>query len=152
MAKNGKDATSLIRHKAQCTVCKSPNLIEIRKCYVDGMSLREIELKFTEVSKDALYRHLLKFPGWRNKRSEKIENVIDRIIDNGTIGKEKIDGRLIMDAVKTKLKLQGKLQDGNNSKSGDTNINLQIVIEGHKQLEKNRLKAYSLMGYPPADN
>ena len=141
------------KHSEKCKVCNSEQRKEIERDYVGGLSLREIELEYPEISAMSMCRHVAATPSLRKRRDGKMENIIDRVIDNGALNKERIDGRLLMDAVKTKLKLQGKLDNTSNTKSGDVNVHIQIIQEGKEQLEKNRLQAYKHLRYGvPSDN
>lgn len=108
--KSPKVGTNKNRHKAQCTICKSPDRKNIEKDYRSGLSLREIALEYPDISPMAMCRHIQAFPKLREKRSP--EAILDRIIEHGAIGKMKIDGHLLLKSLQTKLKLQGKLTDG----------------------------------------
>jgi len=138
------------KHKEKCKVCNSPNRKAIERDYINGLSLREIEVDYPELGKNSMWNHLNAYPSLRKKRSENIEAVIDRIIEHGAIGSMKIDGHLVLKAAQTKLKVQGKLRDSGGQ--GDLNVQVNVIQEGKEQVQKNRRLAFERLGYTNSDN
>ena len=136
------------KHKEKCKVCNSEHIKEIEKLYINGLSLREIILEVPGFNEMNIWNHVNAHPALRKKRDGNTEKILDRIIENGAIGKIKVDGALVLRAIEMKLKLQGKLDNNKGDKGKDVNVVIQIIQEGLEQVKSNRLKAYDKLGYP----
>jgi len=134
-------------HEGKCNVCNSPSRKEIERDYINGFSLREIETEYPGISAMSMCRHVQAFPELREKRSP--EAILDRIIEHGAIGKMRIDPRVLLLAVQTKLKMAGKLSDSGRQ---DINVNVVVQQEGKEQLEQNRRLAIDRLRYSPSDD
>lgn len=138
---------SVNRHKWKCKVCNSENCKAIEKDYINGLSLRELELKWPEISADSFWNHCNAYPKLRKRRSENIESVLDRIIENGSLKHIKIDGHLVHKAVVTKMKVSGKLP------TGTTNIQTSVAVTVTQQEREQKLeRGLSRFGFVVGEN
>jgi hypothetical protein len=108
MVNRNKSDISPARHKGKCSVCKHPHLSEIEALYLNFIPLPKIGEDFA-LSQQALLRHA-QFAGLDQARVADTEAALKSIIARGFQQVTKIDGRLLIDAIKELNKITGKHQ------------------------------------------
>lgn len=102
----GKMAKSRALHAGKCAICNHPQQKEIEAAYVDFIPTARIAEGFA-VSADSIQRHS-QFAGLDEARAADTEKVLKNIIARGFTQIKKVDGKLLIGALKELNKITGK--------------------------------------------
>lgn len=73
-------ASKLERHMKQCSVCKSDDRREIDRMFINFNSPDKIVQRFTQFSRDAVYRHVQAI-GLNEKKSRNVKHALAQLLD-----------------------------------------------------------------------
>lgn len=142
--------TVLLQHKAHCSVCNHPQVIEIETDYVNGIGAYELAEDY-RLNPRSLSQHF-RFFGLDKQRDDATIKAVDMILDRSKIGKFVItpdNPDSVIKLMTLRAKLRGEIVDKQEgSLSPQTGQQVQDKIEAAaKKIEDNllrRLKGQSI--------